>query len=92
MKHVFVIAALVTVAASPAFAASSECSGAPKTQWQPTAKLESQLKGEGYTVRQIKTENGCYEVYATDKGGKRVNMAYNAETLKLLANAEAGEN
>ena len=30
--------------------------------------------------------------YATDSAGKRVNLAYNAETLKKLDNAEAGEN
>ena len=35
---------------------------------------------------------GCYEVYATNKGGNRANMAFNAETLEKLDNAEAGEN
>ena len=42
--------------------------------------------------RQIKVEKGCYEVYAVDKAGKKVNLAYNAETLEKLDNAEAGEN
>jgi hypothetical protein len=42
--------------------------------------LESQLKAEGLTVRKIKTENGCYEVYAVDTAGKTVNIAYNAQT------------
>ena len=41
---------------------------------------------------QIKTESGCCEVYATGKDGKRVNIAYNAQTLEKLDNAEAGEN
>lgn len=91
MKHSLIIAALVAVAATPAFA-SSGCSTAPASQWQPQSKLESLLKGQGDTVRQIKVEKGCYEVYATDKAGHRVNQAYNAETLKLLPNAEAGEN
>lgn len=44
------------------------------------------------TVRQVKVENGCYEVYAIDKDGKKVNNAYNAVTLEQLADAEAGEN
>ncbi len=43
-------------------------------------------------VRQIKTEGGCYEVYALDKAGKKVNVAFNAETLEPVDNAEAGEN
>jgi hypothetical protein len=76
--------------AAPAFAANG-CSTAPSSQWQPKAKLESQLSSEGLKVRQIKSEGGCYEVYATDKSGKRQNMAFNAQTLKKLASAEAGE-
>ena len=50
------------------------------------------MKDQGYVVRRIKVEGGCYEVYAFDKEGKRANMAYNAETLEKLDNAEAGEN
>ena len=55
-------------------------------------RSKTQLQADGYKVRQIKVEGGCYEVYATDKDGKRANMAYNAETLENLRNAEAGEN
>jgi hypothetical protein len=79
------------VAASSAFAAPSGCSSAPASQWQPKSKLESQLTAKGMKVRQIKAERGCYEVYATDKSGKRQNLAFNAQTLKQLADAEAGE-
>ena len=93
MKTMFALAALAVaaVAVSPAYAAG-KCATGPKSAWQPKSALESQLQTEGFTVKQIKTENGCYEVYAADKDGKRVNMAYNAQTLEKLDNAEAGEN
>jgi hypothetical protein len=91
MKTVLALAALAVAAAGPAYAAG-KCAAGPKSQWQPKSTLESQLQTDGFTVKQIKVENGCYEVYATDKGGKRVNMAYNAQTLEKLDNAEAGEN
>lgn len=91
MNRAFLLTAVALVIASPAFAAGGSCSKAPKSAWQPQSKLESMLKTEGLTVRQIKVENGCYEVYATNKSGKRINVAYNAQTLKKLANAEAGE-
>jgi hypothetical protein len=78
--------------ASHAWAATGACSTAPKAKWQPQSTLETQLKAEGLNVRQIKVEKGCYEVYATDKDGKKLNLAYNAETLEKLANPEAGEN
>ncbi len=98
MKRAFLLTAIAFVVASPAFAAGAtattggSCSNAPKTAWQPQSKLESMLKADGLTVKQIKVEKGCYEVYATDKAGKRQNIAYNAETLQKLNNAEAGEN
>jgi hypothetical protein len=91
MKPLLALAALAVAFASPAFAAG-KCSNAPKSQWQAKAALELQLQADGYKVRQIKTEGGCYEVYATDKDGKRANMAFNAQTLTKLDNAEAGEN
>ena len=91
MKLVCTLAAIAIVAAGPALA-QGKCSSAPKANWQPKSALESQLQADGYKVRQIKIEGGCYEVYATDKGGNRANMAFNAETLEKLDNAEAGEN
>lgn len=91
MKLLFALTALSVVAAGPALA-EGKCSSAPKSKWQPRSALESQLQTDGYKVRQIKIEGGCYEVYATDKDGKRANMAFNAETLEKLENAEAGEN
>ena len=93
MKRVLSLAALALAlgVGSPAFAAGA-CSTAPEAQWQPQAKLETMLQTDGFKIRQIKVEKGCYEVYATDKAGARVNLAYNAETLQKLDNAEAGEN
>ena len=82
--------AVSSTIAGSAFAASG-CSSAPSAQWQSKATLESQLSAKGMKVRKIKVENGCYEVYAMDKSGKRQNLAFNAQTLKQLANPEAGE-
>ncbi len=91
MVRTILITAAALMIAGPAFAAGG-CSTASASKFQPKATLESQLKAEGLTVRQIKTEKGCYEVYAVDKAGKKVNAAYNAETLAKMADAEAGEN
>jgi hypothetical protein len=88
---VVLLAAMTFALASPAFATGS-CSTAPQSSWQPQSALEEQLKSEGLTIKQIKVESGCYEVYATDNSGKRLNLAYNAETLERLDNPEAGEN
>lgn len=84
-------ATLLIFAASPVFAAGATCSTAPASKFQPKATLEAQLKKEGMSIKQIKTESGCYEVYAIDSTGKKVNVAFNAETLQPVDNPEAGE-
>jgi len=91
MKLLTALTILAVAASGPAFA-EGKCATGPKSNWQSKSTLESQLNADGYKVRQIKVEGGCYEIYATDKDGKRANMAYNAETLEKLSNAEAGEN
>ena len=91
MLRTSLIALALIAATAPAFAAGATCSTADFSKFQPKTKLEDQLKAQGLTVKQIKTENGCYEVYAVDKAGKKVNTAYNAETLQQVDNAEAGE-
>ena len=58
--------ALALMIAGPAFAAGG-CSTASASKFQPKATLESQLKAQGMTVRQIKTEKGCYEVSVTGR-------------------------
>jgi len=71
--------------------AAGTCSKASPDKFKPQADLIALLKGEGLTVSKIKVENGCYEVYAQDKSGKKMNVAYNAETFEKLKAAEAGE-
>lgn len=90
MKRIVILTLATFALASPALAAGA-CSTAPQSAWQPQAKLEDMLRADGMTIVQIKVESGCYEVYAKDKNGNRVNAAYNAETLEKLENAEAGE-
>ncbi|MEI8179947.1 PepSY domain-containing protein [Aestuariivirga sp.] len=91
MKLIATIAVLSVAMSTGAFAAA-QCSTSPAAKFQPQATLESQLKAAGMNVRRVKTEKGCYEVYAIDKTGKKVNLAFNAETLEKVDNPEAGEN
>ncbi len=89
--HALAIAAVTTLLSGSAFAAS-ECSKADATKFKPQADLEAVLAKDGLTLKKLKVEKGCYEVYAVDKAGKKVNVAYNAETLEKAKSPEAGEN
>lgn len=57
------------------------CDSGPKAGWQPVEKLEAQLKEKGYTVRRVKEDGGCYEVYALDEKGQRGEFYFHPVTL-----------
>jgi hypothetical protein len=57
------------------------CDSGAKSTWQPVEKLEAQLKEKGYTVRRIKEDGGCYEVYALDEKGQRGEFYFHPVTL-----------
>ncbi len=57
------------------------CDSGPKDGWQATAKLEQMLKDKGWSVRRIKEDGGCYEVYALDDKGQRVEAYFHPVTL-----------
>ena len=56
-------------------------SRAPGSGWQPTETLEKQLTDKGWKVRRIKEDGGCYEVYALDDKGERVEAYFHPVTL-----------
>lgn len=58
------------------------CDSGPKSGWQPVAKLEEQLKSKGWTVRRVKEDGGCYEVYALDEKGVRGEFYFHPVTLQ----------
>ena len=89
MKPLMKIAAPAAVLAALAFAASSgqatglaTCDSGPKEGWQPQAKLEKQLiEQQKWQVRRIKIDGGCYEVYAINEKGERVEAYFHPVTL-----------
>ncbi len=55
-------------------------SGKPDT-WQSQEKLEAMLKERGWQIRRIKIDGGCYEVYALNEKGERVEAYFHPLTL-----------
>ncbi len=78
MKGIAFTIAAIIAAASPAAAAgySGTCTAAPKEQWMTEAAAQAKLTEGGYTVKSIKATRagGCFEAYAMDKAGKRVEL------------------
>lgn len=84
MKHIFLALPLVlTLGAGAALADAERCS-VPRDQRQPEAALRQKLEADGWTVKRIKLEDGCYEVYALDAGGRRVETYFDPGTLASI--------
>ena len=83
MRQLLNILALGLVLACGGAHASGKvtCDSGPKQGWQPQAKLEESLKGQGWTVRKVKVDGGCYEVYGLDDKGKKVEAYFHPVTL-----------
>jgi hypothetical protein len=76
------IAATLLFASAAQATGLATCDSGAKTGWQPTAKLEQALKDKGWTVRKIKEDGGCYEVYALDEKGKKLEVYFHPVTLE----------
>ena len=57
------------------------CDSGARESWQPQEKLSSVLKEKGWQVRRIKEDGGCYEVYAFNEKGERVEAYFHPRTL-----------
>lgn len=58
------------------------CDSGPEEGWQSQEVLKERLTDEGWEVRRIKIDGGCYEVYALDDKGERVEAYFHPETLE----------
>lgn len=67
------------------------CDAGPEDGWKPTEELERMLTEKGWDVRRVKVDGGCYEVYALDENGERVEAYFHPETLEPVATEHAEE-
>jgi len=81
MKPQIAIAALLLAAPVAQATGLASCDSGPRERWQPQEKLAAMLKEKGWTVRRIKEDGGCYEVYALDDKGQRVESYFHPLTL-----------
>ena len=69
------------VALSGTAGASSNVCAVATSERQVPDVLKQKLEGNGWKIRQIKTEDGCYEVYGFDAKGRRVEAYFDPKTL-----------
>ena len=88
MKSIPIRLALVASAcalAGGAFAHGNvQCNSYPKAEWRPHTELHQKLTAEGWQVRRMETTPTCYEVYAKDAQGKRVEAFFDPKTFERV--------
>ena len=77
-----IAAATATLIALPALA-NGICD-VPQDKWRPVEALQAELTAKGWEVSNIKTEDGCYEVYAKDETGKRVELFLDPASFEVV--------
>lgn len=85
MNHAFVtvLGAIALLAAGQAGATGrATCQSGPERQWQAPEVLTKLLEAKGWKVRRVKVDGGCYEVYALDEKGQRVEAYFHPKTLE----------
>ncbi len=85
LSALVVLATIVTTAQAHG---PTKCDPVPQAEWKPQMELQDKLKAEGWRVRQVKTWNGCYEVYGTDASGARTEAFFNPKTFERVASEE----
>ena len=82
-KLAVLAAGLAVVMAAPAGATGLyTCDSGPRDGWKSQAQLKKNLVDKGWNVRRIKEDGGCWEVYAINPSGKRVEAYFHPVTLK----------
>ena len=75
MRTLSIVAALFMIAGVAQ--AKKSCTDQPKEKWMKQEDFKKRLESEGYKIRKFKQPGTCYEIYGTDKSGKKVEIYFN---------------
>lgn len=57
--------------------AKKTCTDQPKEKWMSEADFKKKVEADGYKIKKFKQPGTCYEIYGTDKDGKKVEIYFN---------------
>jgi hypothetical protein len=85
VKKTVLIAAFLAgaLASSAAMAREDDCT-VPMAQWQPREAVEQMAKAQGWTVRRIKIDDGCYQIRGIDADGREIAVKIDPGSLAIV--------
>lgn len=85
MKTKLLLAAAgLALSASVAFADAANRLNVPRGEWLSVAQVTEKLQAQGYTVREIESDDGAYEVELTSKDGLRIETHVHPATGEIM--------
>jgi hypothetical protein len=75
MKHVLVACAILMFGVTAY--AKKNCTDEPKEKWMTEEDFKKKAEAAGYKITKFKQPGTCYEIYGTDKAGKKVEIYFN---------------
>lgn len=91
MKPVFFALAGIAVFSAQASATGRyTCKPSDRATWKSIDQLKAKMTKDGWKVRFVKEDGGCYEAYGTTPDGKRVEAYFHPITLEKLFVAQRG--
>ena len=75
---------LLAATLSTSALASAQCVKHPKGEWMPEADAKARLQAQGYVIKKFKVDGQCYEIYGTNKEGKKVEIYFDAKNLSVV--------
>ena len=57
--------------------AKKNCTDQPKEKWMTEEAFKKKAEEEGYKIKNFKQPGTCYEIYGTNKEGKKVEVYFN---------------
>ena len=83
MKTTPIVLSLTLLLLSGSALADDDCDD-PVASWQPRENLREKLEAEGWTVRRIKVDDGCYEVKGRDSNGVNAEASFAPASLMMM--------
>ena len=56
----------------------------PMSKWQSRAAVHSMAEAQGWNLRRIKIDDGCYEIKGTDASGREIEAKLDPATLAVI--------
>jgi hypothetical protein len=83
MRKTLTILAFLTVLPAGAALADDDCF-VPMADWQPREAVAEFAIAQGWEVRRIKIDDGCYEIDGRDATGRAIEVKLHPGTLQIV--------